>query len=260
MQMSFVRLEDGLSVAVAAQNGKGRVHNRQSQGHRRHNQRNGRRAFDSAEDCNRRQHVPDEHAARVPHKNGSRIKIIMDEPENTAGQRRRHGRHRIVSLMHRHQDDGDGSDAGHTGRQPVQAVDQIDYINKADDPENRKGDRQILQIEVTAQGIVQPLDLNIKGHQDTGSQNLSQQLHLGRQGILVIQYAHDHDPGAPQQDPHQIPCNGQTADHRENTAKKNGQPSQSGHNVRMHFSFVRFIHCPDGKSQFLNVRCQQKTG
>ena len=184
----------------------------------------------------------------------------MDKTKNTPGQRRRQSRHGIITLMHRHQDDGNGSDAGHTGRQSVQPVDQIDHVNKADDPENRKRYRQIFQIEVTAQRIVQPLNLYIKGHQDTGSQNLSQQLHFGRQGILVVQYAHDYDPGAAQQDSHQIPCNGQTADNRKDTGQKNGQSPQSGHDMGMHFSFIRFIHRPYLKSQLLHVRCQQKTG
>ena len=169
VQMPLVRLEDRFPVTVPPQDGKSRIHNRQAQRYRRHDQRNGGRALYRAENSNRRQHKADKHTARISHKNGSRVKIVMDKAEDAPCQGCRQRSHRIIPLMDGYQDDCYGSNAGYPGRQTVQTVDQVHYINETDDPEDRKGYRQVFQIKIPAKGVVQPFDLNIpagspKGH------------------------------------------------------------------------------------------------
>lgn len=123
-----------------------------------------------------------------------------------------------------------------------------------------KGDGQVFQVEIPAEGIVEPFDANIEQAQDTGPDNLAQEFSLRRQGVLVIQDAQDDDPRAAQQDTEDILRQGDTQDHGKDGGQINSQPAKPRHDVRMDFALVGTVYRPDAERQLLHVGREQKTG
>ena len=90
--------------------------------------------------------------ARVPHKDLGGVEVIGQKARTGTGQGRHEDGH--LGLGHNEGDDqqGGGADGGHAAGQTVQAVDEVDGVGDAHDPEHREGDGQPSQLPVGLAG------------------------------------------------------------------------------------------------------------
>ena len=256
MDMSLVRAENGPAVLIPADDGKGRVHDGKAQGNGRNQQGNGGRALHSPENGNGSQHIAQEQASRIPHEDGGRVEVVPDEPDDAAGQCRGDHRHRIQALLQGHHDHRHRGDGGYPGSQSVQPVDQVHHVGEADDPEYRKRNGKVIQIEVASPGIVQPFDPDPEAHRHQSGNDLPHQFHPGCQLEHIVQDPHDGNDGAAQQDPHHVTGQFHAGHGRRHEPDVNGQPAHPGHDPVMDFPCVGSVHSTDLERQFLGEGCQ----
>ena len=202
VQMSLVRLKDWAVVARAPYNGKRGIENRQPECENRHDERYRRRTLDRTDHGDAREDKAEEHAARIAHEDACGVEIVVEEADCRARESRCHHRHEGNSLLHRHEEDRDGGNGGHSCRKPVEPVDEVDRIRQPDNPEDRRGNSEPFKIDEVAEWVGDKVDPHVKRNDEHGcGDDLSKELHLCRQVTVVVNDADsdndrptDHEP------------------------------------------------------------------
>ena len=82
---------------------------------------------------------PEEERPSVAHVDPCRMEVVAEEAHRAAGQANRQPRHQELSVGGGHREDGQRTDRGLTGGQPVHVVQQVEGVRDADHPQDRQG-------------------------------------------------------------------------------------------------------------------------
>ena len=147
--------------------------------------------------CNRerRQHVPDEKAAGIPHENRCGIEI----EDEKAGRRRDHqggDRHQshVAAVQPENGSERGEYDYRNAAREAVQAVEQIDGVDDADNPDERQrnGDQRLvvrIAFEDRESGEVEAVP---RADQQVCHDDLEEKLPLEAEAVNVVVEAENH--------------------------------------------------------------------
>ena len=104
-----------------------------------------------------------------------------------------------------------------------------------------------------------PVDVDVENHHRNGScDNLSQKLHLRRQGHHIICNAYDNQERSPQHDAHHFIGKSDGGNGGNHEARINSQTPQPRNEAVMHLPGVRLVHGADTDGQVLHHRRQYK--
>ena len=101
---------------------KCRIENRQAKRKNRNDECNGRCALHRADDGDSREHKPEEHTPRIPHKNACGIEVVVKKADRSARERRGDHRDEGDPLLHRHEENGNGGDRRDARRKAIESV------------------------------------------------------------------------------------------------------------------------------------------
>ena len=222
----------------AADEGKGRVKDRQSQDQEGHRKGDDGIELEQPLDGHGRQNIAQKGSAGVPHEHLGGVHVVGHEAHTGSHQGSHHHRHLELAPNegdHQHGGGGDGRDA--VG-QAVQAVDQVHGVGDGNDPQHRQGDGEIPQHPVGVVrkdiGIRERLDRHPVQGRDQGRHDLHHEFQQGRQGHDVIHHTQHNDDDRSQQDAAHLRRDlheQQDADHKSN---EDGQASQPGDRHLVH--------------------------
>ena len=264
--MSLIRLEDRHAAAVAAHDGEGRVENRQAECEDRHDQRNRRGALDGADDRDAREHEAEELAARVAHEDLGRIEVVVEEAEGCACESGRQHGDEDDALLQGHEEDRDGRNRRDACGEAVEAVDEVDRVRQADEPEDCRRDGEELEVDVVAERVRDEVDADIKGKDEhTGRDDLAQEFHLGRQIDVVVDEADDEDDRAADQEADDLVEDlrrdlgeGQDAEDCHHESEIDANAANARNRLLVDLSRIRGIHCPRFPRKADDTRRQQQ--
>lgn len=201
MQVALVRSEDRFLLNPAAHDRKERVREGYADNDQRSNKGYNRNLLKS-EHRQHRQAEAQEQRACITHEDLCRMKVKEQESENRSKEQETYQRYRQVAHQERHHEDRADRDAGYAGGQTVQPIDQVDGVRHADNPEDGERNRNpVLQRRIRIiKRYIYKINFDVKSEYDDGcSDDLTQQLHLGRQFETVIQSAGQDDQRAANQ-------------------------------------------------------------
>lgn len=270
MKVALVGSENRLFRLPAAYDRKERIRQRHADNEQRRYERNDRNLLEP-EHGQHRQSEAEKQRSGVAHENFRRVEVVFQKSDDGPEQRDREQDDRLLAHERGHDENRADRDRRYAGRQPVQAVDQVDGVCDADDPQNRKrnaepfGDR----LHRRAERNVDEIDLNIEAeYDDAGGGDLNEQLQLRGQREPVVQRAEQHDQRASRKQRHnQVEVIGvqkmfrQKRKEQKHACRKGGIDSHSAqprHHSRMHLALVGHVHGAHFKSQFPYKRRQRE--
>ena len=262
--MPLVRLEDRAMIARTPHDGKRRVENRQPECEDRHNEGNRRCTLDRTNHGDTRKDKAEEHAPRVAHKDACGVEVVVEEADGRPRKRRRYHRHERNALLHRHEEDRDGSNRGDTCREAIKSVDQIDRIRQSHDPEDRRGNRKKFEIDKVPERVCNEVDAHVKADDEHRCcEDLPEQLHLCRQITVVVNNtdgnndrAADHEPD---QAHHKLGCEFHKDELHQNRHHKRGidpDASDARDGPCMHLACIGLVECTRTTCKGDDRRCQ----
>lgn len=247
VQMAFIRCGNRLLVYNSADNREERVPERYAEHHDRDDKRNEQRFF-KAHDRERRQVESQKKRARIAHENAGRVKVEIKEAQNRSKHDEAVGCNYLVAHQEGHDRHRRHGDSGNACGQAIETVDQVNRVGHADNPEDRKRDRQpckpaISEIEVTIVRQIHNADLQSKRNDHHGgTDQLPEKLHLRGQLVFVVQHPDSHDDRAADKDAEHLFGIGHKEKKCYQVADINGQTAHSRHDAGMNFSMVRSIN------------------
>jgi len=133
-------LASTLAPEEAPDDGEKRIEQWKGESHQRggHAQDGGR--FLAPEDTQAAEHEADEQAAGIAEEDGSGIEVVAKETEEGARQRGDGNGQREITVQQGGDESGDGGEQADTRSESVHAIDQIERIRAADEPQNSDGE------------------------------------------------------------------------------------------------------------------------
>jgi hypothetical protein len=140
VDVAAVRAEDRLAPEKAPDDGEKRIEQRKGESHQRggHAQDGGR--FLAPDDTQAAEHEADEQAAGIAEEDGSGIEVVAKETEEGARQRGDGNGQREITVQQGGDESGDGGEQADARSESVHAIDQIERIRAADEPQNSDGE------------------------------------------------------------------------------------------------------------------------
>lgn len=202
MQVALVRCEDRFLLHPTADDRKERIRQRHADDDQRGDKRDDRDLLESKQG-EHRQTEAQEQRSRIPHENLGRVEIEVQKSDDGAEkQETQHGNHHVAHQQGHHEDGAD-RDAGYAGRQAVETVDEVNGVRYADNPNDgqRNGNPVFQRRIVISKRNIYKVHFNIESeHDHARSNDLAEQLHLGRQLEAVVERADQHDQRSAQQE------------------------------------------------------------
>ena len=250
MEMPLVRLENRHAAAIAADDGKRRIEDGKAEREDRHDERDRRGRLHGADDADARQHIAEEHAARIAHKDARGIEVVIQEADGRARDRRAEHGDEHDALLQRDEEDRRRRDARHASREAVEAVDEVHRIREADDPEHRRGDREPFEEQVIAERIGDEVDAHVKTDDEHARRDdLADELHFRRQILVIVDEAEQHDERAADHEPLELERDIRLdrhlvhdGQHRRHEREVDAEAADARHRPLVHLARVRRIH------------------
>ena len=100
----------------------------------------------------RREHEAHEEAAAVPHEDRRRVEVVAEEPQQAAGQADHEEGHEGAVVREAHPEDGGRGGQRDAGGEAVEAVDEVEGVRDAHNPEDGEGEAEEPQVEGSERG------------------------------------------------------------------------------------------------------------
>ena len=190
VDVAAIGCEDGFAADEAAGDGEGGIEERDGEGHEggRHAEE-GRRLL-APEDAVAAEQETDEEAAAIAEEDGRGVEIVAEEAQEGADEGRGGEGEPHVAGEQRGHEGGDGREEADAGCESIHAVDEVDGVHAADEPED--GDERVPDLgadDVAADGI----DLH-SGRTGEGSrQDLAGEFLPGLESEEVVEQAGEED-------------------------------------------------------------------
>jgi len=148
-------------------------------------------------------HETEEQAAAVAQVEPRRREVVRKEPEGAAGEGDGEQGHQRLVQADRRDEHRQQREHRRARRRPVDAVQEVERVGDAHDPQHREGqpdDRAELD---DAEGQPHGARPHPGGVQRDGDDDLGDELRRGHQPVDVVHDAEDQDGGGPEEDRHQ---------------------------------------------------------
>lgn len=139
VNVGAIRLENRKAAQEAAGDGQGGIEYRDNENHDGRGHSENRFRPGAPQHAVTAEEEADNKAAAVPQEDGSGIEVVAEETEKGAGNRGSGERKGNVPGDERSDQHGEGGEQADTGGQAVKAIDQVQGIRAADQPEHGKG-------------------------------------------------------------------------------------------------------------------------
>lgn len=264
VDVAAVGVHGTLPVGDAADEGEGRVENRQAQHEEGHHEGDDCIELEEPLDRNHRQDEAQEGGPGIPHEDFRRVQVIGQEAQAAAHQGRHQEGH--LGLPHHQGDDQQrhGADGGHAAGQAVQAVDEVDGIGDGHNPDDRHGVGQPAQVPVRIGGenvgVGDNLDDIPRADRNQGGDDLHHEFEGGPQGVNVVKNAQHHDDYRAQEHSPELRGDLHEDQRADEKAQENGQPAHAGDGVVVHPAVVLgHVHRAHLLGQDLHHRSENKS-
>jgi hypothetical protein len=169
---------------------QGRIEYRQPERDNGNRDGNDRRRLLRAEKSDAREHEPDEEASRIAEEDRRRVEVEEQEAGRRAGEDDRDGGGSHEAIEARHDEHRREREERRAGRQPIEAVDEVERVRNAYEPDDREQHADdAAKIDHTDERQRQCGDTQAGDEHAAGDRNLGEKLPSRAHGTHVVDQA-----------------------------------------------------------------------